>query len=105
MQKTRHQKSHATVPLTWSSFPKGFDESNIYILHLKIPNLTPNNNSKEEIKNLTEKIDSFSLNAKFIEEGTAVEEKARWTGSLVNKERSSLLSLETRLNYWNIFSW
>jgi hypothetical protein len=47
--------------------------------------------SQDEIKNLTEKVDSFSLNIKFVEEGTAVEEKATWEGSLVNKERSSLI--------------
>jgi hypothetical protein len=55
--------------------------------------VTPNvqRHSKEQIKNLTEKVDSFSLNLRFIEEGTAVEEKATWDGSLVDKGRSSFL--------------
>ena len=52
--------------------------------------------SKEQIKNLTVKVDYFSLNIKFIEDGTAVEEKATWSGALVDKEWSSLLNLNFR---------
>jgi hypothetical protein len=55
--------------------------------------------SKEQIKNLTEKVDYFELNVKFIEDGTGAEQKASASSSLVDKEWSSLLCFVQKSEY------